>query len=275
MEDLGLLNLPGVLAGRVEELLAWLKGKSRVVVLMSGGLDSGVLAYLCSLVLPGSTYGVTVKTAYTVDDCVVEASRMASLFNIFHRVLEIDGLDQQVSDNPCERCYFCKKLILQRVKCFAKDLGVETILDGSNLDDLKGFRPGRRALEEEGVLSPFILFGIGKKDLRIIASYAGLYFHDKPSESCLLTRFPYNTRVTLSDLKRVAEAERLVKNILNIRLVRVRDYGWFCRLELDLNDFPLLLDGGKVSTLVEGLKKLGYKYVTLDLEGYRSGSMDV
>ncbi len=270
-----MFNLPEEIEGRVNQLLEWIRKRGKVVVLMSGGLDSGVLAYLSSLVLPDSTYGVTVKTAYTVEESVEEASRMAGLFNISHRVLELNDFDERVSGNPVDRCYLCKKLIIRRVKLFAAEIGVESILDGSNLDDLTGYRPGRRALEEEGVWSPFILFKLGKRDLRVIASKAGLYFHDKPSESCLLTRFPYNTHVTLSDLKRVEVAESLVKSFLNVRLVRVRDYGWLCRLELDLNDFHLLLDRGKVSRLVEELKKLGYKYVTLDLEGYRSGSMDV
>lgn len=269
-----MLDLPGDLTARVRELLEWLKGKGRVVVLMSGGLDSGVLAYLCSLILPVSTYGVTVKTVYTVGGCVEEASRMARLFNIFHKVLEVDVFDEGILDNPLDRCYLCKRLILREVKHFASVIGVETILDGSNLDDLKGYRPGRRALEEESVLSPFVLFKLSKKDLRGIALKAGLYFHDKPSESCLLTRFPYNTLVKLADLERVREAERLVKEFLNVRLVRVRDYGWFCRLELDLNDLNLLLSQDKVKGMVEALKRLGYKYVTLDLEGYRSGSMD-
>ncbi|WEU40523.1 MAG: ATP-dependent sacrificial sulfur transferase LarE [Candidatus Odinarchaeum yellowstonii] len=271
-----MFNLPEDVECKVNSLLGWLRKQGKVVVLMSGGVDSGVLAYLSSLVLPDSTYGVTVKSEYTIDECVFEASKMARLFNIPHIVLDLEMLYiKGIKDNARDRCYFCKKFIIQSVKRFADEIGFETILEGSNIDDLKGYRPGRRALEEEGVISPFIVFNLSKKDVRLIASEAGLYFHDKPSESCLLTRFPYNMEVNSSDLKRVRAAESFVKNFLNIRLVRVRDYGWWCRIEVDFKDFNFILDRSKIVGLVEGLKRLGYRYVTLDLEGYRSGSMDL
>ena len=270
------LNLPGALGVKVSSLLEWLKSRGSVIVMMSGGVDSGVLAYLSSLVLPDSTYGVTVKSASMISESVSEASSMAKCFNIFHRVLEIDVLSVNgVTGNPKDRCYLCKKAIIKKVREFAAKIGVETVLDGSNMDDFQGYRPGRRALEEGGVVSPFILFKLGKKDIRIIADKAGLYFRDKPSESCLFTRFPYNTEIKLADLKRVEAAERIVKDILGVSLVRVRDYGFWCRLELNSKEFAFVLDKHIRERLVECIKKLGYKYVTLDLEGYRSGSMDL
>lgn len=269
------LQLYGILARKVKELVSWVRRQTSVLVMLSGGLDSGVLAYLCSLALPKSTYTVTVSSTNVPRKSVSEAAGIAGFLNITHKVIKLDLLGSgRLANNPRDRCYICKKEIVKAVKEYARDIGVKIILDGTNTDDLKGWRPGLRALEEEGVLSPYVIFGFSKDDIRVVAAAAKLYFKDKLSDSCLFTRFPYGVEVKPSDLRRVEEAERLLEDVLKVRRVRVRDYGFYCRIELDPADFKFTSDRGIVSFVVGEMKKLGYRRVTLDLEGYRQGSMD-
>ncbi|MHA1410421.1 MAG: ATP-dependent sacrificial sulfur transferase LarE [Candidatus Odinarchaeia archaeon] len=271
----GNINLSDDLAIKVNKLSKWLKDRKHVLIMLSGGLDSGVLAYTASQVIPEGVYAVTVRSVNIPADAVSDALQIAEEFNLKHRVIDVDVLsDPMLESNPKNRCYICKKTIIRNVKKIASELNIECICDGTNTDDLKEYRPGRRAVEEEGVCSPLALFGFSKSDLRVVASAAGLFFKDKKPESCLFTRFPYNRRITEEDFKRVYEAERTVKDTLGVEHLRVRDFGSYCKIELDVSDFERLSDVSKTALVVAKLKKLGYTNVYLDLEGYKSGSMD-
>jgi uncharacterized protein len=175
--------------------------------------------------------------------------------------------------NPPDRCYLCKKNLFAALLAEAGAHGIETIIEGSNKDDLKDYRPGLRALEELSVVSPYLVKGITKKQIREMAKQLGLEVWKKPSNACLLSRLPYGTPITAPELERIAQAEQVLLD-LQLHGSRVRSHGDIARVEVPVEQFAAVISSALRTRLVEKLKSCGYLYVALDLEGYQSGSMN-
>lgn len=205
---------------------------------------------------------------------LVEAEEFARFLGVRHRILRTGELStEEFVQNPPERCYYCKKELFAKLKEIAHAESLSFVLDGANLDDLRDHRPGSRAAREFGVRSPLREAGFSKADVRACARMLNLPVWDKPSLACLSSRIPYGTRITPHILKTIQSAEDFL-HVLGFRQVRVRHHGETARIEIDPHDFGRLLDPGASRQIVSEFKRLGYTYVCLDLEGYRTGSLN-
>jgi len=240
---------------RIKKYLEGFKGK-KTAVAYSGGVDSSLISFMAKKFADSITIRSEFTPRYAVDDAINFAKR----FGINHRVIDITILNDEIKRNPGNRCYLCKKKIFREIKA----LGYDVILDGTNADDLREDRPGLRANKEEGVVSPLADLGLGKKEIRKIMYKVDKKIAMKPSETCLATRIPFNSEITPDRLRRIDKAEEILRSI-NLSTVRVRDHFPLARIQILRNEFDLILD--KRDT-VSRFKKLGYKSVTLDLEGY-------
>lgn len=243
-----------------------------VVVAYSGGVDSTFLLKVAALVLGDKVLAVTaVSPTYPKEELYL-AKRMAKTLGIRHKIIKTYELkDQRFTANPINRCYFCKKELFTRLKDIAKVNKLNFVIDASNVSDKKDFRPGNIAKEELKVRSPLQAAGLNKEDIRRLSRQLGLKTWDKPSLACLASRIPYGVRISSRLLKRINEAEAYLRK-MGFKQVRLRHYNGLCRIEVWQNNIPGLIS--KRSLIVEKLKQLGYNYVTIDLEGYRTGSMN-
>jgi len=243
-----------------------------VVIAYSGGVDSSFLVHRASLVKGLKSAAVTIKTPYVPDRELNDAVDFCKIYGIEHHIVHIE-FPEAVRNNPPERCYLCKKFLFSRLKEFAAMNGYAYIADGSNADDLKSYRPGLKALAELGISSPLAESGLTKEEIRKASKDAGLPTWDNPSMACLLTRLPYNVTITEKELKMVEEAEDfLFEN--GLYGTRVRMYGSIARLECMPGYMEKFISGPGREFIIKKLKDIGFRYITLDLEGYRSGSMD-
>lgn len=260
------------LAEKLERLKSTIAGCKSAVIAFSGGVDSSLACAVAHEVLGERAVAVTaVSPTYPPGEIDV-AKEVANRIGIRHLIIETDELDDpKFVSNPIDRCYFCKGELLGKLDEIRKKLGFKKILDGTNHDDLSDFRPGSRALEEFGVMSPLALAGIGKEEVRQLAADYGLPNSDKPANPCLASRIPFGSRITPERLKRIAKAEGFLHS-LGFRVVRVRDHGDLARVEVAKSELEKAFK--LKDEVVKNLKQLGYTFVTLDLEGYRSGSLN-
>ena len=259
------------------KLIDWFKSvESPVLVAFSGGVDSSVVLTVASLALGrSSVVAVTATSPIHHEEDVLWAKRVAELLGVTHILVESRELkDPNFISNPPNRCYFCKKSLAEELSKVAERFGAKTVVDGTNASDLSGYRPGLLAFVEAGVRSPLAEVGITKDEAREIARALSLPNWDRPSMSCLATRIPYGVPIDVEKLKRVAEAEKIVKALTGVSVVRVRDHGYIARIEVGRDERKKLFNDSTMDRVAEELRKLGYKYVTLDLHGYRSGSLD-
>lgn len=254
----------------VKELLH----NKKVLVAFSGGVDSSVCLWLakefCSRVL-----AVTVKTIFSPPGEIEDAECIAREFGVDWKLITIQQDESSnLMTNPPNRCYFCKKGIMSALNDILKEENLEYILDGTNFDDLKDYRPGMQALREYNVQSPLADALITKTEIREIARVNNLKASDKPSMACLASRIPYGEKITEKKLKMIAEAEAQIKTITGITNVRVRLHQLIARIEVAPKDRVKLFNSTVLDEVARTLKKLGFVYITLDMEGYRSGSMN-
>lgn len=260
---------------KLRELMASY-AKKDVVVAFSGGADSGLLLKLACEAAKETgraVYGIFLHTMLHPSGEAEAAGKTAGEIGAAFHVLEINELKgADIEHNPEDRCYRCKKYLFQCILNEAKKLRAGVILEGTNQDDLQVYRPGIRAVRELGIESPLAEAGFTKEEVRRMAAEYGLSVSGKPASPCLATRFPYGTRLSAEEMRRVDEGEHFLKD-QGFYNVRLRVHGEIARIEVDSRDLQTLVENR--GRIVNGLKKLGYTYVTADLEGFRSGSMDV
>jgi len=265
------------LSEKYERLIHFIqeKGKEGVVIALSGGVDSSTLAAICNNVLGRRAVAVTAKSPTYTPEELEEARRIAKEIGIRHYFIETNELlNENFVKNPENRCYYCKKELLDTLQSFAQKLGFKTVFEGTNLSDLSGHRPGFNAVKEkENVFSPWAENGFTKKEIRALAQKLGLSIYDKPALACLASRIPFGEKITEERLSRVGKAEQIIKEISGVRQLRVRDHKGLARIEVGRDERKLLFDVEVMDKIAEKLKQLGFKFVTLDLEGYRTGSM--
>jgi len=262
------------LAGKGRRLRDILAGYESALVAFSGGVDSAYLAIAASEALGARALAVTADSPSYPDTHRRLALSIASDFGFAHEIIHTDELDRpEYRANPANRCYYCKDELYSRLKSLAGERGFAVIVDGNNADDRGDYRPGRQAAREHGVRSPLDEADLTKDDIRALARDAGLESWDEPASACLSSRIPYGSEVSNAVLRQIEQAEDAVRE-LGFRVFRVRHHDTVARLEIARSEMPRALDPDVNTRLVAALKALGYQYVSLDLQGYRLGSLN-
>ncbi|MBO20236.1 MAG: TIGR00268 family protein [Chloroflexi bacterium] len=243
-----------------------------VVVAFSGGVDSALMAFAAHRVLGDGALAVTAVSPALAERELQEASKLSQQMGFSHRVIHTDEMAREgyVANSP-QRCYFCKTELYTHLTALAEREGYSWVANGANTDDQGDYRPGMTAASEHGVRSPLIEAGLTKSDVRAIAKELGIPIWDKPAQPCLSSRIPYGTPVTLENLSKIERAEDYLKG-LGLKEVRARHHDSLCRVEVSEDEIGLAFEHRKEITAA--LKKIGYLWVSLDLSGLRSGSLN-
>ena len=258
-------------AARLRELLA---GYRSVLIAFSGGVDSAYLAIAAHAELGDRALAVTADSPSYPDTHRQLALKVARDFGFAHEMIRTAELARpEYRANPANRCYYCKDELYSHLAAIARDRGFAVVVDGNNADDRGDYRPGRQAAREHGVESPLDAADLTKDDIRELARAAGLESWDEPASACLSSRIPYGSEVTDERLRQIERAEQVVRD-LGFRIFRVRHHDTVARLEIARSEMPRALDAEVNAKLVSSLKALGYQYVSLDLQGYRLGSLN-
>lgn len=246
-----------------------------VAIGFSGGVDSSVVCAAAVRVLgPEKVLAVTADSESLPRRELENAKWMAEELGIPHEIIRTNELEcADYRDNSSERCYYCKDELWQKVRVLADERGLQNIADGVNADDFEDHRPGIRASDEAGVTHPLAAAGMSKDDVRTLARALGLSNWDKPAQACLSSRFPYGEKLTPEGLKRVEFAEEFLRK-MGLLEARVRSHGDIARIEVPQAELETIAGDWRREAITTTLKQLGFRYVTLDLEGFRSGSMN-
>lgn len=259
---------------KLGSLISILNGMESAVIAYSGGVDSTFLLKAATL----SGMKILAVTGYSPtmpEHDFLNAKEMAQGMGVDHMIIETFELDSDdFSKNPPDRCFHCKNELFGKLKLMAESEGYKFVLDGSNLDDLDDYRPGRKAAAKHGIRSPLIEAGLTKDDIRRLSFELGLQTWNKPSSPCLSSRFPYGETITIEALKQVEAAEEFLRS-LGFKELRVRHHKDIARIEIREEDIQKMLDPEIRRTVSGKLKALGYKFISLDLEGFRSGRLNM
>ncbi len=267
-------TLTAALRARYARLQDALRELGSVLVAYSGGVDSGLLLKVAVDTLGARAVGALATSPAYDDDETRDAVRLAQRMGARLEQIATHELDDpRYTANAADRCYFCKYELFTLLEPLGQRLGLAHIAYGMNADDRGDWRPGQRAARERGVRAPLDEAGLTKADVRALAQYLGLPIWDKPALACYSSRIPYGTPVTVAALRQIGQAERALR-ALGFRQVRVRHHEQVARIELDPADFPRLLDPAVREAAVKAVRAAGYPYVTLDLLGYRTGSLN-
>jgi uncharacterized protein len=263
--------LPEAKELKLRELLRSLRS---VIVAFSGGVDSAYLAFVANQELGERSLAVTGDSASYPTFQREMAHELTNRFGLKHEVVFTEEFDDpNYTSNPANRCYYCKSELYGKLALLARERGFDVICDGTNADDVGDYRPGRQAARERGVRSPLLECSMTKSDIRELSRRAGLATWDQPASACLSSRVPYGQMVTLEKLSMIDKAEMALKE-LGFRQVRVRHHGEVARIEVAEEELSRALNPEMARRMSAALKALGFKYVTLDLEGYRTGSLN-
>jgi len=268
------IDNPSYASAKLNQLRERLRGIGSAVVAFSSGVDSTFLLRVAHEELGDRVVAATIRSHTFPKRELDETTAFCHAEGIRHEVIDSEEIAiPGFAENPPDRCYHCKRELFSKLLAFAHDNGLAAVLEGSNIDDDGDYRPGRRAIRELGILSPLHDVGLTKAEIRALSRAMGLPTSDKPSFACLASRFPYGKRITVLGLERVEKAEQwLLDAGLGLTQLRVRSHGDLARIEVPPADIPRL--AAHAAEIAAAFKGLGFAYVTLDLLGYRTGSMN-
>ena len=260
---------------KLDDLENWFEGKNKVMIALSGGVDSALVAYAAYQKLGDSAIAVTADYKTLSAEELQTAKQICSEIGIKQLLLDYDELENpEFTKNDSNRCFHCRLELGDHLIDLAKKHNVKIIVDGTNLDDLGDYRPGIEALKQNDIKSPLVETNFSKSEIRDVAKSVGLSVFDKPSNSCLASRIPWGQRVTAERLTRIELGETIVKQLTNVTQVRVRDYDGSAKIEVD-KDMISVFDSGILKQITEKLNMIGFSTVEIDQEGYKPGKINV
>lgn len=261
-------------SSKTQKLITYLKQFQPGAVAFSGGVDSTLLLYLAREAWSAPPLALSFISPLVTNEERDRIETLGSSLGVrLHWLKTKEYLDQRFVKNTPSRCYYCKKSRIKQARPFLSQMGIEFLLDGTNADDLKSYRPGIRASKEGKIISPLAVLGWTKKEIREVSRSFGLPTWNQPSSPCMATRMAYGQAITLPLLKRLSQGEEVLHQ-LGFRECRLRFHHTLVRIEIPENELTLLMDHEKRRDLLTRLSTLGFTYITLDLKGFRSGSMD-
>ena len=261
---------------KLKNLIEWFEDKNGVLIALSGGVDSALVAYAAYQKLGSSALAVTADYKTLSQDELTTAKQVCSEIGITQILLDYDELEnKEFVKNDSKRCFYCRQELGIRLKNLANQRKIDLIVDGTNLDDLGDYRPGIEALKQNGIRSPLVENNFTKNEIRETAKSVGLSVYDKPSNSCLASRIPWGQRITSERLLRIEYGEKIVKQTTKLDQVRVRDLQGMAKLEVEKEKIPLLKDVAIFEEISKKLKLIGFSQVIIDPEGYRPGKINV
>ena len=260
----------------LKNLLKWFEDKERVLVSLSGGVDSALVAYAANKKLGKNAFAVTADYKTLSSEELDSAKLIAHEIGINHQIIEYSELDNEdFVKNDEKRCFYCRDELSTKLLEFSTSLGIKIIVDGTQSDDMGDYRPGIDALHGNGIRSPLLETQFTKQLVRQIAKSVGLSIYDKPSNSCLASRIPWGQRVTVEKLVRIEMGEKMIKQKTGIQQVRVRDINGIARIEVEPNKINLLTDDIIKNEIFLKLKMIGFSNVEIDFDGYASGKLNL
>lgn len=263
-----------MLVQKLEQLKVLFVQMERALVAYSGGIDSTLVAKIAYDILGDRALAVTAASPSLLPEDLEDACIQAAEIGIRHEIVQTHEMDNpNYTANPVNRCYFCKSELHDTLKPLARSRGYQYVVDGVNADDLQDYRPGIQAAKERGTRSPLAEVGVSKLEVRQMAQHLGLPWWDKPAQPCLSSRFPYGDEITVEKLQRVGRSERYLRQ-LGLKNLRVRSEGDTARIELPPEQIKEFVLTTELPALVAAFQEYGFLYVTLDLEGYRSGKLN-
>lgn len=261
------------LTEKIDTLSQLIRAKASAAVAFSGGVDSSFLAKMLVDHLGDRSLALTIDSVFVPRDEIEHARQFSRQIGIRHSIIPFEQLPEEILVNDRMRCYQCKKTLFSRLRDAAESEAIETLFDGSNCDDLSDYRPGMKALQELGVESPLIECGFSKRDIRDASRQMGLSTWDHPSMACLASRIPYDTKISKQALKMVEQAESVLK-AMGLKQLRVRIHHESARIEVPPEDRSWFFDTDRMDRISTEFKSIGFKFVSLDLEGYRMGKLN-
>ena len=260
---------------KYQDLLNWFSNKNSVLISLSGGVDSALVAYAAFEKIGKDAIAVTADYKTLAQDELDSAKKIVHEIGIKHMIISYDELENEnFVKNDKNRCFYCRDELSEKLLILSKQLGTEVIVDGTHTDDLGDYRPGIDALHKNGIRSPLLETNFTKQDIRDQTKIIGLSIYDRPSNSCLASRIPWGQRVTAERLARVEMGELIIKQSIDTKQVRVRDLDGIAKIEVDIDKIPLLRDNQKIEEISEKLQMLGFSSVQVDYDGYMPGKVN-